>query len=281
MKKLFFTITLLMLSLYSFAQWATIATDPSGDSGGMDATSIEFQYDKVKDEVTFRINVTNLSSYSTGPAADFSFQLPNGLESGNGTGTHWTSSTPVHKTAYIYCDAGGSAPNNYTFTSWSQRIEETKTTDVLCNNCVSINVDVANNQITYTFDRKDIISDSEMGGKDTAEITLVANVGHDVSWDDNITQTAKFKIIRNTTSLTNAKLPEVTVYPNPTTDALNIQGSEIVTKVDIKDITGKVIKKLISYAIKSVDVSELAPGTYFITIYDAKESIGYSKFVKL
>ena len=179
MKKSILTLNLLALSLFSFGQWTTIATDPGGDSGGLEATSLEFQYDDAQDKVMFRMNVTNLSTYSSGPAADFNFQLPNGLESGKPSGTHWSSTTPVHKSAFIYCDAGGTAPSNYTYNSWSQRIEETNSKDVLCMNCVTINVDVANNQITYTFDRKDIISDAEFGGKDTAVITLVANAGHE------------------------------------------------------------------------------------------------------
>lgn len=281
MKKSLFTSILLSLTLLSFGQWSTIATDPNNDSGGLEATSLEFQYDQAQDKVMFRINVTNLSSYSSGPAADFNFQLPNGLASGKPSGTHWTSSTLVHKSAYIYCDAGGTAPSSYTFNSWSQRIEETNSKDVLCTNCVTINVDVANNQITYTFDRKDIISDTEMGGKDTAVITLVANAGHDVGWDDNITETATFTIIRNTTDISTVEIPEITVYPNPTSNILNFKGSEEISEVLIKDITGKVLKKLVSYAIKNIDVSELAKGTYFVTLSNEQKIIGNTKFIKL
>ena len=44
------------------AQFVTIDTDPSGDAGvGLDATMIEFKYDKDVDELIFRITTTNLS----------------------------------------------------------------------------------------------------------------------------------------------------------------------------------------------------------------------------
>ena len=164
--------------------WTNIATDPSGDSGGPDATSIDYWYDDVNDEVSFRITTTNLASYSTGPAADFSFQLPNGLDSGDPPGAHWTTpGTPVHKIGYVYADIGGSAPSNYTFTSWGQYIEIASTNVQLCSNCISIVADVPNNHLIYTMAREDIITDTEMGGN-SATIVLVANVGHDVGWDD-------------------------------------------------------------------------------------------------
>ena len=52
-------------------------------------------------------------------------------------------------------------------------------------------------------------------------------------------------------------------------------------KFVVKDITGKILKKLISYAIDNVDVSDLAAGTYFITLYSEEKEIGNSKFIKL
>ncbi len=186
MKAILTSLFVLVIGLCQ-AQWTTIANDNDADSGGLEGSILDFQHDAVNDLVLFRVSTTNLAAFSTAPAADFSFKLPGGLESGNAAGAHWSSTTPVDKTAFIYCDAGGAAPNTYTYVAWAQRIEETASTNVLCNNCVDINVDVPSNQITYTFNRTDILTEVERGGATTVTIGLVANIGNNVGWDDAIT----------------------------------------------------------------------------------------------
>lgn len=189
MKKLTLIFCLCSLPLLTFSQWIPIITDATGDSGAHDATLLEYQYDFGTDQVEFRINTVDSGPYADSPAADFSFQLPFGLDSGAPAGAHWSSTTAVHKTAYIYCDAGGVPPSSYTY-AWPLEIQETSSGTVLCGGCVSIFTDVLANQITYTFNRTDIITDTEMGGLSTATIGLVANLGSDGGWDDAITHTS-------------------------------------------------------------------------------------------
>lgn len=271
------------------AQWTEIATDATGDSGGLEAVALEYLYDEAEDEVRFRVTVTNLASYSTGPAADFSFNLPSGLDSGNPTGTHWSSPTPVHKTAYIYCDPGGSAPDSYTYSSWSQRIEETGSTDVLCSNCVDIFVDVPNNQITYTFDRTDIITDTEMGGETEVEIGLVMNVGHDVGWDDAVTHSsggassATFTISISdgggASIFENQTVANMAVYPNPTNDILWFTPADDAEFFVVSDLLGNEIIHLpVVDGTNSVDVSGLSLGVYILSSYGQNKLIGKAKF---
>ena len=52
-----------------------------------------------------------------------------------------------------------------------------------------------------------------------------------VGWDDNITEDATFTIIRNTTDVSSVEMPEITIYPNPTTDELHIHGSQEIDQV--------------------------------------------------
>jgi len=181
--------------------WTLIATDASGDAAnsGLDAKKIEYQYDNTADEVRFRIELENLASFADSPSADFSFGLPNGTANNDPPGYHWVDEnnvTPVHRTATIYCDTGGTPPSNYTYNQNFAANKIFLTSDesaVSCQNCISILVDVANNYIIYTINRNQIITNSEITG-DEAIIKLVANVGHDIGWDDNITLTGTFII---------------------------------------------------------------------------------------
>ena len=177
-----------------FAQWTTIATDANNDSGGMEGTKLEYRHAQLTDSVFFRFTVTNLASYASGPAADLHFFLPNGLDNGGLPYTHWTSTTMVHKSFFIYADAGGSPPSSYTYSTFPNSIETGSTGVLKCSNCITIVADVPNNHLIYGVKRTDLISDSEMGGTTATISAVVANVGHDVAWDDNVTQTGTVTI---------------------------------------------------------------------------------------
>lgn len=285
MKKILSFIFLISIVHSTQGQWTTISIDELGDPG-LDATLLEYQHDALTDSVHFRVTCANLSTYSSGPSADFSFQLPNGLASGNASGTHWTSTTAVHKTAFIYCDPGGSAPDNYTYSQWSQRIEETSTMVSLCSDCVDIFVDVPADQITYSFDRKDIITDTEMGGS-TATIGIVANVGHDVGWDDAITHaqggasTATFDLALA------VSVPDIdasngfSVYPNPVSEILFLEDHVEAIAMSIIDISGKVLTEISrSSFIDGIDISQLAKGMYILQIHGENGLLGQVEFIK-
>jgi len=175
----------------ALGQWTTIITDASNDGAGptplYEGTLMEYQYDAVNDLVLFRTTIPNLNIYPDAPSADFHFFLPNGLDSGGPTGTHWSTSTQTHKSAFIYADPGGTPPSNFTFTGWPQTVQETNSNTVLCNNCVTISEDLGNSQITFTFNRTDIITNTEMGASTTATIGIVHNIGYNIAWDDAIT----------------------------------------------------------------------------------------------
>ena len=187
--------------------WHLIANDPTGDAmtfnnnDGADATALHFRFDPVTDLLTFRITATNVSVFSSSPAADFVFGLPNGTDNGDPTGFHWFDEefeTPGHRTAYIYPDPAGSAPSTYTYNELAagaaNRIVLTHDQSITCGEiCIDLEVDEANNWLFYTFNRTDIITDTEMGGE-TATIALLANLGQELGWNDNITTNASFTI---------------------------------------------------------------------------------------
>lgn len=70
-----------------------------------------------------------------------------------------------------------------------------------------------------------------------------------------------------------------TLYPNPTTDILNISSKNGLTASEIRitDLSGKVVK--VQKDVSTVNVSDLASGTYLIDI-TTKEGKASSKFIK-
>ena len=70
-----------------------------------------------------------------------------------------------------------------------------------------------------------------------------------------------------------------TMYPNPTTDVLNISSKNglIVSEIRITDMTGKVVK--VQKDASTINVSDLSSGTYLIDI-TTKEGKATSKFIK-
>jgi hypothetical protein len=292
MKKTISILTMSICTLTSFGQWTTLITDASGDAtpGGLDGTVLEYQYDEPNDEVLFRIKFTNLAMHASTPSADFSFALPNGLDSGSPTGTHWTSSTPVHKTAASYTDPGGLAPSSYTYSSmgtWQDQIAETSSSNVLCGSgCVGIYTDVASNQITYTFDRNAIITDTEMGGN-SAVIGLVMNVGNNIGWADGVTHAqngasnVSFTITKTVTSLSDEVANSILVfYPNPSSNVLHFDNEKVNSAI-IYDVTGKELVKFNNDNMSRVDVSSLANGLYFISLFDdSNQLIVSDRFLK-
>ena len=70
-----------------------------------------------------------------------------------------------------------------------------------------------------------------------------------------------------------------TLYPNPTTDVLNITSKNGLnaTEIRITDLSGKVVK--VQKDASTVNVSDLASGTYLIDI-TTKEGKATSKFIK-
>lgn len=63
------------------------------------------------------------------------------------------------------------------------------------------------------------------------------------------------------------------IYPNPTSDYIQITNDNEVSKVAIYNIVGKNIKTSIHFAGKSHDVSTLQKGMYLVRIFDENEKV--------
>ena len=58
---------------------------------------------------------------------------------------------------------------------------------------------------------------------------------------------------------------DISVYPNPTTGILNIDGVVSFNKIEVVDVNGKTVKTITDYT-KTIDVSNLTKGNYIIKI---------------
>ena len=68
------------------------------------------------------------------------------------------------------------------------------------------------------------------------------------------------------------------LYPNPTSEVLNIQSQEKISKAEIYDFTGKLLLQT-TVIDKKINVNTLSKGTYFIKLHTEKGIVN-SKFIK-
>lgn len=73
----------------------------------------------------------------------------------------------------------------------------------------------------------------------------------------------------------------ISIYPNPTNDRINIKTSEVnITQVVLLDIRGAVIREINQNA-RSIDISQLDNGIYYLRIISSKKETAVKRIVKL
>lgn len=78
----------------------------------------------------------------------------------------------------------------------------------------------------------------------------------------------------------NASL-EIALFPNPTTDILNITSSETISEIEIVNVMGQVVKRMKVNSDNAVcDVEDLKAGVYVVRIHAASATLSQRKFVK-
>lgn len=76
--------------------------------------------------------------------------------------------------------------------------------------------------------------------------------------------------------------PELKVYPNPTSSFLYFETVNKINKIDIIDLSGKVIKKFNTVTENKIDLSGLVDGVYFVSFYNTDNFVSQKKiqFIK-
>lgn len=91
------------------------------------------------------------------------------------------------------------------------------------------------------------------------------------------TYTTTVQNVLGTSEISNDKT-ELSIYPNPVKDVLNIQSKNQIVKAEIYDVNGRI---LVSTSLKgnSINVSELSKGNYIIKLF-SKDKTTVHKFIK-
>jgi hypothetical protein len=99
----------------------------------------------------------------------------------------------------------------------------------------------------------------------------------------DVIRTSSVTYVANTTGIneTISYLP-VSIFPNPTTDNIHLASSEAFDKGMIYSIDGKLAKMITEQelAFKTISVSELSNGLYYLHISSDNGKVYTSKFVK-
>ncbi len=181
---LFVAACFAMVSLNTFSQWTTIATDVTGDGSVaslLDGTELEFRYDSTNDSLWFRISTSTINSNQS---MDLGFNIMVNYAGGGSTFNFWGSNNlnPYHKlvTGWVV----GLPPSNYFGTIGigdATGVSTTNYTNLFSDN-LAIIVNTSASTIEIGMKRLDLIPNSAMG----QPILTAAAVGASNSWNDDI-----------------------------------------------------------------------------------------------
>ncbi len=125
-------------------------------------------------------------------------------------------------------------------------------------------------------------------------IEAIANDGYEfASWsDDNTDNPRQITVMADATFIASFipatgieenSLLEISLFPNPATDILNITSSETISEIEIVNVMGQVVRRIEVNSDNAVcDVNELTSGVYVVRIRTLRQAQGAAlrKFVK-
>lgn len=103
------------------------------------------------------------------------------------------------------------------------------------------------------------------GVSGTAELKFVVYDSDDY---DNVIVSTDF-----TSSVKDAYLEDITIYPNPTTDFIRFTDDEAIAQVSIHNIVGKEVMSMSHTSGKRYDVSNLKSGMYLVRLLDNNSKV--------
>ena len=88
-------------------------------------------------------------------------------------------------------------------------------------------------------------------------------------------------VFTDVVGLEDNSVPEITVFPNPTNDILNITSSETISEIEIVNMNGQVVRRVEINGDNAVcNVADLRSGVYIVRISTATATLSQRKFVK-
>ncbi len=157
-------------------------------------------------------------------------------------------------------------------------------------------ISVTQNDVQYTItvlsentDQGEVYGGGTFDEGTVIQISADAHDGYEFSsWDDgntdnprNITVTENATYIASFAPATGIEeniAPEISIFPNPTSNLLNIISSETISEIEIVNVIGQIVLQMDVNSDNAVcNVSNLSNGMYFIRIYGNENGNIYTK----
>ena len=267
------TISATANSGYRFTQWQ----DGSTANPRTITVTENANYIASFEEIPVQYTITVLSANET-----------MGSASGSGTYNYGTQVT-----------ISATANSGYRFTQWQDGSTANPRTITVTENAIYI-ASFEEIPVQYTIT---VLSASEtMGTVDGGgtfqegteiQISATANEGFVfVAWNDGNTDNPRTIVVTGNatyiasfgpaTGIEDNATPEIAIYPNPTSEFINISSSEPISSIEIISITGKTVAQMeIGSDNATLNVSDLSNGMYFVRILGSENNnVSVKKFVK-
>ena len=196
---------------------------------------------------------------------------------------------------YLYGDTASVtvvANEGFVFDRWEETGDTLTAIEVVMNSDVTLTALFDTIYYSLTLGSNNPEWGSVRGGGEYAygtevEITATANDGYRfVQWSDGVTENPRVVVVVEDIELT-AEFEEsvgiktvdgmnVTMYPNPTTGLLNIEGEGVV-RVEVYDLGGRRVMSV--EHVRSIDMSALPSGVYYVRVALA-DGVAVEKVVK-
>ena len=166
---------------------------------------------------------------------------------------------------------------SYRFTTLDGRV--IKTGDGFGNSTTyTIKIKVPSNDC-YIFELLDAAGDGINGGYGNGSFSMTDNRGTVFSNNGQFTDVARYFLYCTgvINDIETASAVDFAVYPNPTSNTLNIECAQKVNKIEIYDMQGKLTTT--AFDTKTINVSALSNGTYIVRIATA-DGMAVKTFVK-
>lgn len=257
------------------AQWKTIAGDPVGDGTRaelLDATLLEYKYERAGDSLYFRFTVDFISpSQATDFGVNIMIDIPDAAKFnfwGNTNNTAWAKLVTFWVTGVApYVGIKGVAN--------AQGVNTQNYTNLHQNN-LSVELSQANKTITIGMRRKDLITDAEMGGKSSMIVRTAGAVGSSTLTNDDLLSVVGEMMLDNiAVGINRPQTGIAKLYPNPATGVVNIElpaELPINKTVSVTNVLGKTqqIAAAANGNVLTVNTEQLATGIYWLTVGDAQ-----------
>ena len=118
---------------------------------------------------------------------------------------------------------------------------------------------------------------AEVGNPDRTDVATGMVVK--VTAEDGTTK--EYAIETGPTSIRTIDAASIAVYPNPASEVLNISNVEVFDRIEIANITGKIVDIVdVNANMLRLDISNYDAGIYFISLESKEHGSVVKKFVK-